>query len=437
MAASKRQQTWKNMKLMLARQIPGLFLTIAATGCVTDGLAYVGLPTAPPLPKESMVLRPDGPVQEQPLDPKSPEGRLAGAKEFFRLKEYSKAERIFHRLSDDKKNPQVAEEATYYEAECLRLQGHYPRAADTYVKLLKNFERTAYREQAVQHMYDIANYWLDDTRDQMREAREVKDGKRWFVTPRFFSLDKSKPFMDREGRAIEKLEQVRWNDINGPLADKALFLAGSVKFFNEDYREADHFFSQIVERHNTSELAPQAIELAIISKHMSTGGSDYDGRKVAEARQMVHAALQNFPTLAEKKKDFLSRQLSGITFQQAEKDYKLAEFYKRTGHPGSAYFYYEIVKRRYPGTKFADEATKRMEELKTKVVAKEGYLPGSPDAPAHTIRPEMGPVPKTIDKSVEENPVVPTIPSQQGLPPHPDAKPADPKKPAVNNPPLN
>ena len=175
MAASKRQQTWKNMKLMLARQIPGLFLSMAATGCVTDGLAYVGLPTAPPLPKESMVLRPDGPVQEQPLDPKSPEGRLAGAKEFFRLKEYSKAERIFHRLSDDKKNPQVAEEATYYEAECLRLQGHYPRAADTYVKLLKNFERTAYREQAVQHMYDIANYWLDDTRDQMRSEEHTSE----------------------------------------------------------------------------------------------------------------------------------------------------------------------------------------------------------------------------------------------------------------------
>lgn len=431
------QQAWKRVKGMLARQIAGAAMVFAVSGCVTDGLPYIGLPTAPPLPKESMVLRPDGAVPDKPLDPKSQEGRLAGAKEFFRLKQYSNAERVFHRLSEDKKNPQVAEEATYYEAECLRLQGHYPRAADTYVKLLKNFERTAYREQSVQHMYDIANYWLDDTREQMREAKEVKEGKRWFVTPKFISFDKTKPLIDREGRAIEKLEQVRWNDISGPLADKALFLAGSVKFFNEDYREADHYFSQIVERHNSSELAPQAIELAIISKHMSTGGSEYDGRKVAEARQMVHAALQNFPTLAEKKKDFLSRQLSGITFQQAEKDFKLAEFYKRTGHPGSAYFYYEIVKRRYPDTKFAEEAAKRMEEIKIKEVAKHGYLPGSPDQPAHTIRPEMGPDPKTLDKSVDGNPEVPTVPSQQGLPPHPDAKPVDPKKGPVKTPVLN
>lgn len=42
----------------------------------------------------------------------------------------------------------------------------------------------------------------------------------------------------------------------------------------------------------------------------------------------------------------------------------MAEYYEKTGHPGSAYFYYEIVRRRYPGTKYSDQATKRMAELK-------------------------------------------------------------------------
>ena len=56
------------------------------------------------------------------------------------------------------------------------------------------------------------------------------------------------------------------NDITGPMADKALFLAGGVKFFREDYKEADHFFSQLVEQHPNSTMAPQAVELAIISK---------------------------------------------------------------------------------------------------------------------------------------------------------------------------
>src|SRR5205823_846346 len=133
---------------------------------------------------------------------------------------------------------------------------------------------TPHREQATQHMFDIANYWLDDTRQEMRETREKQEGKRWYVPPHFLSFERSKPLLDREGRAIEKLEQVRYHDINGPLADKALFMSGSVKFFDEDYKEAAFLFSQIAERHPRSDLAPKAIELAIICKNLSTGGSD-------------------------------------------------------------------------------------------------------------------------------------------------------------------
>ena len=78
---------------------------------------------------------------------------------------------------------------------------------------------------------------------------------------------------------------------------------------------------------------------------------------------MVHQALERYPELAANKKDFLERQLIGINMQQAEKDFRTAEFYKRTNHPGSAYFYYEIVRRRYPGTPLADKAAERMKEL--------------------------------------------------------------------------
>ena len=86
------------------------------------------------------------------------------------------------------------------------------------------------------------------------------------------SFEKERPLLDGEGRALEKLEQVRYADVNGPLADRALFLAGSVKFFNEDYQGADFCFSQIHEKHPNSPLAEDAIKLAIIAKSLSTGG---------------------------------------------------------------------------------------------------------------------------------------------------------------------
>jgi hypothetical protein len=99
---------------------------------------------------------------------------------------------------------------------------------------------------------------------------------------------------------------------------------------------------------------------------LSTGGPDYDGRKAAEARQLVHKAQDQYHELATDKKDFLERQLISINLEQAEKDYRTADFYRRTNHPGSAYFYYEIVKRRYPGTPLAEKADQRMKELETK-----------------------------------------------------------------------
>lgn len=325
-------------------------------------------PPPPPPPADSLVLHGDRLEPETKPAEGTAAADLAGAHVLYRDGKFSEAERIFHRIADNTKNaPPVAEEARYYEAECLRRQAHYPKAADTYAKMLIDFPSGAYREQAVQHIYEIANYWLDDTRKEMEEYKEQHEGKRWVVWPEFIHFEKTKPLLDEEGRALEKLEQVRYNDMTGPLADKALFLAGSVKFFRKEYKEADFLYSQLVEMHKNSPFVEQALELAIISKQLSTGGAEYDGRKVAEARRLVDTALRNYPEFVNKKGDFLSRQLFSITMQQAEKDYQIAEFYRRTGHPCSAYFYYEIVRRRYPGTKYFDLATHQIEELRVKL----------------------------------------------------------------------
>jgi outer membrane protein assembly factor BamD (BamD/ComL family) len=345
-------------------------------------------PPPPPPPVDSLILRTGGLETAKPPAEGTVEATLAGAKEHYRAGEYSKAERVFHDIAENTHNaPQVAEEARFYEAECNRMQGNLPKAADLYIKQMNDFQIGAYREQANQHLFDIADKWLDDTRKEMEETREMREGKRWFTTPHFVHVDKESPFLDKEGRAIEALDNVHINDIlstktDGRLADKALFLAGNVKFFNEDYREADDYFTQLVEKYPDSPFATRAVELGIICKHMGTGGARYDGRKVAEARVLVDKALRNYPELATgKKREFMERQLVGITLQQAEKDYEIGEYYRRSGHAPSAYFYYAIVRRRYPGTKFADLATQRMHDIHD-TVEKQQSESGAPKVPA-------------------------------------------------------
>lgn len=293
----------------------------------------------------------------------SPE--LAAAHVKFKANDFSGAESAYHKIAENQKNPPtVAEEARFYEAECLYKTDAWPKSCDTFNKTLLDFPNGAYRAQCCQRMFDIANSWLNDTRDEIQAKKEKDEGKRWFTLTPVVHFEKQKPFFDMEGRALQALEQVHLNDIGGPLADKALFLAGGIKFYHEDYKEADYYFTQLVEQHPNSSLAPQAMERAIISKHMSTGGSDYDGRKVAEARLLVDTALRAYPELAAQKSEFLTRQMTGINFQQAEKDFNNADFYQRTGHPGSAYYYYGIVRRAYPNTRFADEANTRMASIR-------------------------------------------------------------------------
>jgi outer membrane protein assembly factor BamD (BamD/ComL family) len=375
-------------------------LAVSTSGCASgaettskwtwDPFNWFTSPDVPPPPEDSLVLRGDQLEPEKKPVEGTVAAKLAGAHELYRRGDFATAERAFHFLAENVKNgPQTVEEARYYEAECLRRQKRYPKAADTYNRVLVDFPSGAYRESCVQHMFEIANFWLEDTRTEMREVREEHEGKRWIVWPDVFHFEKTKPILDEEGRAMEKLEQVRYNDMTGPLADKALFLAGSVKFFRGDYKEADHYYSQLVEMHPNSPFVEQSIELAIISKQLCTGGPAYDGRKVAEARKLVDTALRAYPEMASKKLQFLDRQLFSITMQQAAKDYETAEFYRRTGHPCSAYFCYEIVRMRYKGTKYYDLATERMQQIRAKLEKEQKDVPQLPLAnpPATSTAP--------------------------------------------------
>lgn len=319
------------------------------------------------------------------LDPHSPE--LDAAKQLFGDKQYTKAEPAFAKLANYSKNPvRIAEEARFYEGECQFLQKNYRDAEQTYKKLIKDFRYGKHQASANRRLFDIANHWLDDTRKVMEAYEEKKEGKRWFVLPAsYVHLSRDKPFYDTEGHALKVLEEVRLNDIGTQpkqgevsLGEKSLFYIATIKFFRGDYKDADYYYSQLFENYPNSQLAPKAIKQAIVCKQIVNGGPGYDGRTVEKARELTDMASRAYKELDEK---WLNHQLLSIQQQQAAGDFKIAEFYRRTGHPGSAYFYYELVRRRYPNTKYGAEATERMNELRLRLDKQQQSFPSLPEQP--------------------------------------------------------
>jgi TolA-binding protein len=362
------------------------WLICLATGCVSaDWLPWKKNDSASAAagPKDSLVMRGTGLERDRIAD-SALEADLEAAKRLYQNKEYRKAEAAYHKIANNKKAPiNVADEALYFEADCQRAQNNLRDAEGTFRKYVKEFRVNGqYVEQANRRLFEIANYWLDDTRQQMQAYEEQREGKRWFVLPAsYVHFSKDRPLFDMEGHALQLLDDVSMNDIRGSirpvdggpsLGERAMFFVATVKFFREDYHEADYYYSQLYENHPNSPLAPKAIKQSIICKQVMNGGTAYDTRVIEESRKLIDRYQGAYPDWT-KDRDWLSRQLGSIHLQQADRDYKIGEFYRRTGHPGSAYFYYELVRRRYPNTEYAKQAEDRMRDLRGLAEREQGF----------------------------------------------------------------
>ncbi len=296
------------------------------------------------------------------------DAKMAKAQELYDAGEFRAAQRLFADLADNTFNPHLlAEKARFLEAECLRERRHLTDAVATYHRQLQDHPAGAYREQAANRMYEIAyTEWLEKDVLADIEAEQAGEKRSWWQRQRIPNpFDDTRPTFDLEGEALKTLENAHTHDIVGPNADKSLYWCGYVHYMRGRYEDADHFFSQLIENHKDSKLRPLALEMAITAKNLSTGGAVYDSQKAAEALQLVHHAEATDPEFArnQEKKDWLTTQKLGVRMQLAQKDFEMAKYYERTRNPAPAYFYYELVCRRYPGTKYSEMAKIRLGEL--------------------------------------------------------------------------
>ena len=289
---------------------------------------------------------------------------LDRADELYRLKEYSKAESIFHDAAEDKKQSEpVREKARFMEGECLYMRDKWSAASDAYHGVVKDHPTGVYREQAVKRMFEIACDWLEDVRLEIDAVAKGEPPPKPGSDP---LREKRKPTFGSEGKALQLLEHVHVYDPTGPYSDKALYFAGRVHFHRGNYVDADLYLTQLVEIHDRSKFREEAVQLAIMAKNNAGRGPAYDGRKASEAMKMIQQASHTaVPDPDGKRDNLLREQMYAVRMQQAAKDFEAADYYHRTGRLGSAWFCYELVVRRYPNVQpYYNDAVARMAELR-------------------------------------------------------------------------
>ncbi|GEM_PF-3683866 len=91
-------------------------------------------------------------------------------------------------------------------------------------------------------------------------------------------------------------------------------------------------------------------------------GVAYDPTPLQDARKSFQDYLERNPN-GDRTQEAKDR-LSEIDEKQAQKDFDVADFYRRTGHPDSARVYFEMVIRRYPNSSWSQRAQAELEALK-------------------------------------------------------------------------
>ena len=229
-------------------------------------------------------------------DPRTPE-KLTNADQLFTDGNYPKAQDLYRDLADNRNNSlDLSEYARFMLAECRFARGQYPEAVDTYHKLLMDFPTGAHRRESCARMFEIADFWLNDFRDELEKRKNENGVLGW--RPAWKSpFDKTRPLFGQEGRTLEALEHVWTHDMMGPLADKSLFWCGYVNYIRGNFQEADHFFSTLVEVHKESPLRAAGDGLR------DPVEKQRDRRRIrwpqVRRRQLVHVAEATVPELTQ------------------------------------------------------------------------------------------------------------------------------------------
>jgi outer membrane protein assembly factor BamD (BamD/ComL family) len=281
-------------------------------------------------------------------DPDAARSLLEQAEARYRARDFAAAGALYQKAAARAADSPLEEDTLFMLAECQFFCDAYPRATDTYTKLLKKFPGTRRLDDAIARLFAIAQYWQDYDLAKPR----------WPIAPNLG--DKTRRPFDTLGHALKIYETIRLTDPTGPRADDTLMATAAAYFTRGRYQDADYYFDLLRREYPKSEFQFEAHLLGLQCKLRKYQGPEYDGRPLEEAEKLARQLLVQFPDKVDKERERIGAMRAEVAAQAALRDWKMAEYYANCGHYTAARLYYRRLVDEQPETTLARRAQQRL-----------------------------------------------------------------------------
>ena len=239
-----------------------------------------------------------------------------------------------------------APQAQYLAGRCYEAKHNDEQAFKEYQKLIEKYPKSDKINECLARQYEIAGRFLNG-----------QWFKLWGFIPFFPSMDKTAEMYDK----IVK---------NGPyseVAPHAQLRIGAAREKQGQLPDAVKAYETAADRYSDRPvIAADAYYHAGIAYQRQAGTADYDQ---SIASQSI-ASLNDFVTLfpGDKRTAEARKVMTSLKTEQGRGSFKIAQFYEKRKRYNGALVYYNEVVLQVPGTPAADEARKRIDALKQRIV---------------------------------------------------------------------
>jgi outer membrane protein assembly factor BamD (BamD/ComL family) len=315
------------------------------------------------------------------LTPKEREKRLAAARDHYSAGDqafksastmprdesrstFLKAAKEFDRAAKAHPGSAIAQDAQFMLAESYFFADHLSKAEKAYGVLQRQFPNSRHNDRVAARQFSIAQYWIETERAGGSKIIPVN-----FV-------DSKRPWFDIDGHGIRVLDQIRYDDPTGKLADDATMAAGVEHMRQGNYMEADEFFTDLRETFTDSEHLFNAHLLGIRCKMELYAGPKYSRLVLDEADKLIMQTRTRFPDKMRDPeiRETLARAAAEVEFRAAERLATRADLREKQGAYGAARQYHQELLAQYNETPFAEKSRERLAAIGDKPALPERRL---------------------------------------------------------------